>query len=310
MMPMNDVVCLRAVISGKPVRTDRYIAEACPDLSRSRIQKLISEGKALVDGKAVKASFLLTGGEEIRLELPEPEPTEIKAVDIPLDIIYEDDDLLIINKPKDMVVHPSAGHSDDTLVNAILYHCHGNLSGINGIMRPGIVHRIDKNTTGSLIVCKNDRAHQFLADKLKVHDITRIYRGIVVGHLKEEEGVVDQPIGRDRKDRKRMGIDRERGRRAVTHYKVLQRLNGYDDCEFQLETGRTHQIRVHMASLGHPLLGDDLYGSAKNPFNLCGQTLHASVIGFEHPTTHQYVSFKAELPDYYKKLIVKLGGAL
>lgn len=294
----------------KPVRIDRYLAEKKKELSRSRIQQLIADEHILVNGKPVKASYKLTGEECVEIGIPEPEPCEVKAVDLPLDIIYEDDDILIINKSKDMVVHPSAGHIQDTLVNAILFHCRNHLSGINGIMRPGIVHRIDKNTTGSLIVCKNDRSHQFLAEKLKVHDITRIYRGIVIGHLKEEQGTVDQPIGRDRKDRKKMSIDHENGKRAITHYRVLQHLNGYDDCEFRLETGRTHQIRVHMASLGHPLLGDDAYGPKKCPFHLTGQTLHAAVIGFEHPSTHKEVCFQAELPDYYKALIRKLGGVI
>lgn len=307
---MGENIKFSADITGEPVRLDRYLAEKYPELSRSRIQQLIADKQILINGKNIKASFKLAGGEDVDLTLPDPEPCDIKAVDIPLDILYEDDDVLIINKPKNMVVHPSSGHTDDTLVNGILFHCHDNLSGINGIMRPGIVHRIDKNTTGSLIICKNDHAHQFLADKLKVHDITRVYRGIVIGHLKEESGTVSLPIGRDKKDRKKMAVDHENGREATTHYKVLQHLNGYDECEFRLETGRTHQIRVHMASLGHPLLGDDVYGPKKCPFNLIGQTLHAEIIGFEHPTTHKNVIFQAPLPDYYKKLIDKLGGVL
>ncbi|MDO4477720.1 MAG: RluA family pseudouridine synthase [Lachnospiraceae bacterium] len=304
---MSDLRSLTVPALEAPTRLDKYLAAAWPDISRSRLQTLAEEGRLCVNGKQPKVSLKLKGGEVITLEVPEPEPCDIRPVDMPLDIIYEDDDILIINKPKDMVVHPSAGHTDDTLVNAILYHCGDQLSGINGIMRPGIVHRIDKDTTGSLIICKNDKAHQFLADKLKVHDIERVYRGIVIGHLKEESGTVDKPLGRDKKDRKKQAVD-PNGRHAVTHYRVLQRLNGYDDCEFRLETGRTHQIRVHMASLGHPLLGDPLYGPKKCPYPLTGQTLHAAVIGFEHPTTHEAVRFEAELPAYYKALLKKLGG--
>ena len=300
---MGENIKFSADITGEPVRLDRYLAEKYPELSRSRIQQLIADKQILINGKNIKASFKLAGGEEVDLTLPDPEPCDIKAVDIPLDILYEDDDVLIINKPKNMVVHPSSGHTEDTLVNGILFHCHDNLSGINGIMRPGIVHRIDKNTTGSLIICKNDHAHQFLADKLKVHDITRVYRGIVIGHLKEESGTVSLPIGRDKKDRKKMAVVKE-GKNAITNYTVLEELKDkYSYIECRLETGRTHQIRVHMAYIGHPLLGDAVYGHEDKKFNLTGQTLHAKTLGFIHPTTGKYVEFEAKEPEYFLNLL-------
>ena len=242
----------------------------------------------------------------IALTIPEPEEPEILPEDIPLDILYEDSDVILINKPKNMVVHPAAGHYTGTLVNALMYHCRGDLSGINGVLRPGIVHRIDKDTTGVLIVCKNDRAHNALAEQLKKHSITRKYRAIVCGNLKEDEGTVDAPLGRHPQDRKKMAIVRSGGKRAVTHYRVLERFGNDTYIECQLETGRTHQIRVHMASLGHPLLGDEIYGRAKSPFKLEGQTLHAMVLGFIHPTTGEYMEFEAPLPEYFEKLLEKL----
>ena len=306
---MSDIINLTSTDSDAGVRLDRFLTGAVPDMSRSRLQKLIDDGRILVDGKTGKASLKLKAGQSVSVSVPDPEPVGIVPADLPLDILYEDDAYLIINKPKGMVVHPSAGHTDDTLVNAILYHLGDRLSGINGEVRPGIVHRIDKNTTGTLIICKTDEAHLCIAEQLKVHSITRLYRGIVTGHLKDEEGTVNAPIGRDLKDRKKMAVAKSGGREAVTHYRVLQRLNGYDDCEFSLETGRTHQIRVHMASLGHPLLGDDVYGPKKCPFALEGQTLHAMTIGFRHPDDGRYVEYTADLPDYYKALLKKLGGA-
>ncbi|MBQ0059170.1 MAG: RluA family pseudouridine synthase [Lachnospiraceae bacterium] len=295
-----------SVESESGVRLDRWLSDRLTDMSRSRISALIDEGKVLVNEKQAKPSLKLKSGDQVSVEIPEPVSAEIKAVPMDLDILYEDEDILIVNKPKGMVVHPSAGHIDDTLVNGIMHYCGEDLSGINGVMRPGIVHRIDKDTTGSLVICKNDQAHQVIADRLKVHDIERVYRGIVIGHLKEDEGIIDAPIGRDEKNRKRMAIDRKNGKHAVTHYRVIQRLKGYDDCEFRLETGRTHQIRVHLSSLGHPLLGDEVYGPSKCPFKLQGQTLHAMTIGFEHPRDGHYVSVSAPLPDYYVKLIKKL----
>ena len=233
---------------------------------------------------------------------------EIEPEKIPLDILYEDAEVILINKPKDMVVHPAAGHYSGTLVNGLLYHCRESLSGINGVMRPGIVHRIDKDTTGVLIVCKNDQSHNCLAEQLKEHSITRRYRALVHGVIKEEEGTVNAPIGRHPNDRKKMAIVSSGGKEAVTHYRVLERLKGYTYVECQLETGRTHQIRVHMTSLGHPLLGDEVYGNVKSPFKLQGQTLHAMVLGFRHPSTGAYMEFEAPLPEYFAHVLDVLRG--
>lgn len=277
-----------------------------PDITRSYLQKLLKDGSVQMNGKPVKASTKTAVGAVIALTIPEPEEPEILPENIPLDILYEDSDVILINKPKNMVVHPAAGHYTGTLVNALMYHCRGDLSGINGVLRPGIVHRIDKDTTGVLIVCKNDRAHNALAEQLKEHSITRKYRAIVCGNLKEDEGTVDAPLGRHPQDRKKMAIVRSGGKRAVTHYRVLERFGNNTYIECQLETGRTHQIRVHMASLGHPLLGDEIYGRAKSPFKLEGQTLHAMVLGFIHPTTGEYMEFEAPLPEYFEKLLEKL----
>ena len=277
-----------------------------PDITRSYLQKLLKDGSVQMNGKPVKASTKTAVGAVIALTIPEPEEPEILPENIPLDILYEDSDVILINKPKNMVVHPAAGHYTGTLVNALMYHCRGALSGINGVLRPGIVHRIDKDTTGVLIVCKNDRAHNALAEQLKEHSITRKYRAIVCGNLKEDEGTVDAPLGRHPQDRKKMAIVRSGGKRAVTHYRVLERFGNDTYIECQLETGRTHQIRVHMASLGHPLLGDEIYGRAKSPFKLEGQTLHAMVLGFIHPTTGEYMEFEAPLPEYFEKLLEKL----
>ncbi len=277
-----------------------------PDITRSYLQKLLKDGSVQMNGKPVKASTKTAAGAVIALTIPEPEEPEILPENIPLDILYEDSDVILINKPKNMVVHPAAGHYTGTLVNALMYHCRGDLSGINGVLRPGIVHRIDKDTTGVLIVCKNDRAHNALAEQLKEHSITRKYRAIVCGNLKEDEGTVDAPLGRHPQDRKKMAIVRSGGKRAVTHYRVLERFGNDTYIECQLETGRTHQIRVHMASLGHPLLGDEIYGRAKSPFKLEGQTLHAMVLGFIHPTTGEYMEFEAPLPEYFEKLLEKL----
>ena len=305
---MSDIISIDYKGEDKVVRLDRFLAEEIPSLTRSRIQKLLEEGRVLTGGRCEKASYKLRTGESVTVEIPDPEPTKIAPVDMPLDILYEDADILIVNKPKGLVVHPSAGHTDDTLVNAVMYHCGGDLSGINGELRPGIVHRIDKDTTGTLIICKNDAAHTAIAEQLKVHSITRRYRGIVIGHLKEESGTIEKALGRDPRDRKKMAVVTRGGKEAVTHYRVVQHLNGYDDCEFTLETGRTHQIRVHMASIGHPLLGDEVYGPKKCPYHLTGQTLHAMTIGFQHPSDGRYVEFTADLPDYYKELLKKLGG--
>lgn len=287
-------------------RIDVYIAEYKEELSRSRVQKLIENGLVTVNGKAVKSNYKLRKGDILEVEIPDPEPLEIEAEDIPLDIIYEDKDVVIVNKPQGMVVHPAPGHYSGTLVNALMYHCKDDLSGINGQMRPGIVHRIDKDTSGVLMIAKSDAAHNSLAQQLAVHSITRKYYAVVCGNIKEDSGTVDKPIGRSPKDRKKMAVV-QGGRRAVTHYRVLERFGGkYTLIEAQLETGRTHQIRVHMASLGHPLLGDTVYGSEKQPFKLQGQVLHAKVLGFNHPSDGRYVEFESPLPEYFEKLLTKL----
>ena len=291
---------------GSGQRLDRYLAEQEPELSRSYLQKLIREGRVLADGKPAKAGTKLAAGMKILLDIPEAKEPEILPEDLPLDVLYEDQDVILINKPKGMVVHPAAGHDTGTLVNALLFHCRGELSGINGILRPGIVHRIDKDTTGVLIACKNDKAHNIVAEQLKDHTITRRYRAIVCGNLKDDEGTVDAPIGRHPTDRKRMAVVRTGGKRAVTHYRVLERFGAYTYVECRLETGRTHQIRVHMASIGHPLLGDEIYGRGKAPFHLEGQTLHAMVFGFLHPATGEYMEFEAPLPEYFEELLRKL----
>ena len=287
-------------------RLDRYLSDCVPEISRSYLQKLIREGRVLLDGKPAKAGTKLSEGMKIGLTLPEAKEPEILPEDLPLDVLYEDRDVILINKPKGMVVHPSAGHYTGTLVNALLFHCQGELSGINGILRPGIVHRIDKDTTGVLIACKNDHAHGALAEQLKEHTITRRYRAIVCGNLKEDEGTVDAPIGRHPVERKKMAVVRAGGKNAVTHYRVLERFGAYTYIECRLETGRTHQIRVHMASIGHPLLGDEVYGRGKNPFHLEGQTLHAMVLGFVHPSSSEYMEFEAPLPEYFEELLRKL----
>ena len=260
-----------------------------------------------VNNGACKASYRLTPGEHLQIHIPEPEEISIEPEDIPLDILYEDGDIIVVNKPKRMVVHPAPGHYSGTLVNALMYHCRDSLSGINGVMRPGIVHRIDQDTTGVLVVCKNDTAHQSLAEQLKEHSITREYQAIVHGHIKASEGTVEGSIGRHPVDRKKMAMNVRNGKPAVTHYQVIDELNHqYTYISCRLETGRTHQIRVHMASLGHPILGDNLYGPSKCPFKLQGQTLHAKILGFVHPTTGEYMEFEAPLPDYFEKLLQKL----
>lgn len=288
------------------IRIDRYLSEQMPELSRSYVQKLIKDKRVLISGNLVKANYKVAVGDVIELELPPAVEPEIQAEDLPLDILYEDTDVIFINKPKDMVVHPSAGHTTGTLVNGLLYHCQGELSGINGVMRPGIVHRIDKDTTGVIIVCKNDQAHNQIARQLKEHSITRRYRAIVWGNLKEEEGTVDAAIGRHPTDRKRMAVVSRGGKRAVTHYRVLERLGRFTYIECQLETGRTHQIRVHMASIGHPLLGDEIYGRGKSSFSLQGQALHAMVLGVIHPSTGEYLEIEAPLPEYFLELLERL----
>lgn len=297
-------------------RMDKWISSTMPSLSRSYIQKLIKDNNVFVNDKAQKASYRIKADDVIHFQIPDASEPSIPAEDIPLSILYEDEDILIVDKPKGMVVHPAPGHYSGTLVNAVMFHCKDNLSGINGILRPGIVHRIDKDTTGSLIVCKNDAAHQFVAAQLKEHSITRRYRAIVHGRLDSipgrlnsipglppEEGTIDAPIGRDEKDRKKMAVNERNGKPAVTHYKVLKTFREYSYIECRLETGRTHQIRVHMASIGHPILGDMVYGNRKTNYHLEGQTLHAMTIGLKLPSTGEYLEVSAPLPAYFEHLL-------
>lgn len=299
---MNEIVMeITPEMEGE--RIDKCISNYLESLSRSYIQKIIKDGKAYVNDAVVKANYKVKVDDKVQFEIPDCEEPDIPPQDIPLDILYEDKDILIVNKPKDMVVHPAPGHYEGTLVNAIMFHCKDELSGINGVLRPGIVHRIDKDTTGSIIICKNDEAHRKIAQQLKEHSITRKYRAIVYGRILEEEGTVNAPIGRHPTDRKKMAINEKNGKPAVTHYKVLERFDKYTYIECQLETGRTHQIRVHMTSIGHPLLGDEVYGNAKCPFKLEGQTLHAMTIGFIHPTMGEYVEYEAPLPEYFEHLL-------
>lgn len=289
------------------LRIDRFLGSRLQQVSRSYLQKLVKDGAVLVNGKPVKSSYKVENGDRIRLEIPDAIEPEIEAEPMALDILYEDSDIILINKPKGMVVHPAAGHYSGTLVNGLMAHCKNELSGINGVMRPGIVHRIDMDTTGVLIVCKNDKAHNAIAEQLKVHSITRKYYAIVHGVLKADTGTVNAPIGRHPVDRKKMSINEKNGKEAVTHYRVLQRFRRFTFVECQLETGRTHQIRVHMASIGHPLLGDQVYGPAKVPFSgLQGQTLHAGVLGIIHPSTGEYMEFTAPIPAYFEAILKKL----
>lgn len=288
-------------------RIDKMLSEYFADYSRSFLKKLFDDGLITVNNKSVKPSYKVKSADMIDISVPDPVNIDIAPENIPLDIIYEDDDIILVNKPKGMVVHPAPGHYGGTLVNGLMYHSGDSLSGINGEFRPGIVHRIDMDTTGVLVVCKNDSAHRSLSEQLHEHSITRKYYAIVHGNIQQNEGTVDAPIGRSPRDRKKMAVNTRNGRRAVTHYRVLERFGGrYTYIECQLETGRTHQIRVHMASIGHPILGDDVYGPKKCPFKLQGQTLHAGVLGFIHPSTGEYIEFKADLPEYFKELLVKL----
>lgn len=297
---------LFVIQKNQQMRLDKYLAEQFPEQTRSYLQKLIKEGQVLVNGKAVKSGYQLSFGDEVSVSIPEPKELDVEPQEMDLDIVYEDDDVILINKPKGMVVHPAPGHTTDTLVNGLLHHCKGHLSGINGVARPGIVHRIDRDTTGILIVCKNDMSHNSIAAQLKEHSITRRYRALVHGNLKSDKGTVEGPIGRHPVDRKKMAINERNGKPAVTHYEVLERFGNYTFIECVLETGRTHQIRVHMASIGHPLVGDELYGPAKCPFKLQGQCLHAMVLGFVHPRTGVYMEFSVELPEYFQELLKKL----
>lgn len=290
------------------VRIDKYLSEQFEELTRSYIQKILKANLVSVNDKSVKPSYKVAIGDIVDIEVPKKIEPDILPVNIPLDIIYEDSDVILINKSKRMVVHPAPGHYDDTLVNGLMYHCKNDLSGINGILRPGIVHRIDMDTTGVIIACKNDFAHNCISEQLKAHTITRRYYAIVHGIIKNDKGTIDAPIGRHPVDRKKMAViaDGKNARNAITHYRVVERLKGYTLIECQLETGRTHQIRVHMAYISHPLLGDTVYSNLKSPYKLQGQTLHAYILGFNHPTKNKYMEFEAPLPDYFRNLIEKL----
>lgn len=287
-------------------RIDSFLNNNLEDVSRNRIQKLIEEKQVLVNNKSINKNYKLKENDKIIINIEEPKEIDILPENIPLNIVYEDEDVILINKPQDMVVHPANGHYSHTLVNALMYHCKDNLSGINGVMRPGIVHRIDKDTSGILIVAKNDKSHQKLASQLEEHSMTRVYYAIVYNNLKNDKGTIDAPIGRHPIDRKKMAVIDKNSKRAVTHYEVLQRFNKYTLIKLKLETGRTHQIRVHMSYIGNPLLGDIVYGKEKQPFKLVGQVLHAKVLGFVHPTTNKYMEFETELPQYFKDILKKL----
>lgn len=286
-------------------RVDRFLAEAL-SVTRSQAQKWLEQGQVTIDGRVLSKSARLLQDAVMVVTIPEPQPCQAQPQDIPLDVVYEDDDLLVVNKPKGMVVHPAAGNPDGTLVNALLAHCPQGLSGINGVMRPGIVHRIDKDTSGLLIVAKNDRAHQGLAQQIKEHSFTRMYEAVIVGHLREPQGTVDAPIGRHPTQRKKMAVTERNSKPATTHYTVLEELPGYSYVRLKLETGRTHQIRVHMAYLGHPVAGDAVYGGAKQPPELHGQCLHARHIGFRHPVTGEWLEFDSPLPAYFEAFLQKL----
>ena len=287
-------------------RLDAFLARSVPDLTRSAAQKLLEDGAVTLSGRPGKKNDRTVVGIEVSVTLPQPEPLDVLPQNIPLDVVYEDDDVIVVNKPVGMVVHPAPGHPDGTLVNALLYHCGSSLSGINGVLRPGIVHRIDRDTSGLIIAAKNDRAHLALAAQLQDHTLARVYEAVAVGSLKEDSGTVDAPIGRHPVDRKKMAVDRKNGRPAVTHWSVLARYPGYTRVECRLETGRTHQIRVHMASIGHPLLGDVVYGS-KKPFpGLAGQCLHAKRLRFLHPSTGEPVEVECPLPQWFTDVLKKI----
>lgn len=301
---MSELLTLLCTAEDCGKRIDKFISDNAEMLTRSAVQGLIGKNAVTADGKAVSKNYKIRGTETIEVEIPDAEPMDAVPENIPLDIVYEDEDLLIVNKPKGMVVHPAHGNYHGTLVNALLYHCGDSLSGINGVIRPGIVHRIDKNTSGLLIVAKNDKAHLHLAEQIKAHSFTREYEAIVSGSLKQESGTVDAPIGRHKTDRKKMCVTAENSRNAVTHYSLIRQFGGYAHIKCRLETGRTHQIRVHMAYIGNAVLGDDVYGKAYKGIE--GQCLHARKIGFIHPTTEEYMEFSSDLPDYFTAILNKL----
>lgn len=288
-------------------RIDVFVSGKLEDTSRSSVQKLITDGNITVNGKEIKSNYKIKLNDSIHIILPEPQVLDVVAEDIPLEIVYEDDDLAVINKPQGMVVHPAPGHYSGTLVNGLMFHLK-NLSSINGVMRPGIVHRLDMNTSGLMLVAKNDKSHNFLAKCLKEHSINRFYYALVEGNIKDDSGVIDAPLGRSEKDRKKRTVTYKNSKNAVTNYWVIERFGKYTLIKCKLETGRTHQIRVHMKYIGHPVVGDDVYGSKTNKFGLNGQLLHSKLVGFVHPSTKEYMEFDSELPDYFKKVLRIIGG--
>ena len=286
-------------------RLDSYISKSNLDLSRSMVQKLIKENRVFVNGKNEKESYKIKVNDNITIQIEEPKSSKLEAQDIPLDIIYEDNDIIVINKPKGMVVHPGNGNPDNTLVNAVLAHCKGSLSGIGGEIRPGIVHRIDKDTSGLIIVAKNDKSHINLSEQIKNHEVTKIYTALVKGNISEDEATIDMPIGRDKKDRKKMSVTRD-GKEAVSHIKVVKRYGNYTLIRVKIDTGRTHQIRVHMAKIGHPVVGDEVYSSGKNEFGVKGQMLHSTILKFKHPISGKEIMLEAPLPQYFEDVLNKL----
>ncbi|MBQ7741111.1 MAG: RluA family pseudouridine synthase [Eubacterium sp.] len=287
-------------------RLDKFLVSFLEGFTRSAVQKIIDEGNVKLDGAPLSKNYKLKEGDEIEITIPDSKPLEVSGEDIPLDIVYEDTDLLVVNKPKGMVVHPANGNYSGTLVNALLYHCGDSLSGINGVIRPGIVHRIDKNTSGLLVVAKNDLAHVGLASQIKDHSFTRAYEAVVYGNIKEDKGTITQPIGRNPNDRKKMAVTLKNSKNATTHFEIIERFGDFTHIRCTLETGRTHQIRVHMAYIGHPVAGDDVYGPKKVIKSLSGQCLHAKQIGFVHPRTGKYLEFESELPEYFTKFLSQI----
>ncbi len=304
MIQKNEYIIVDDVVG---LRLDKAISVLCEDLSRNAVQQLIDDENILVNGNVANKKYSVKKNDVVTVVLPEPKELSIEAENIPLDIVYEDEHLLVVNKPKGMVVHPAAGNYNGTLVNALLYHCGDSLSGINGVIRPGIVHRIDKDTSGLLIVAKNDTAHKGLAEQIKDHSFTREYKTVVVGNVKDNEGTIDAPIGRHPKDRKKQAVTDKNSRNAVSHFEVLERFNGFTFLKVRLETGRTHQIRVHMAYRGTPVAGDVVYGNPKKTYGLQGQCLHAATIGFIHPITKEYLEFTSELPPYFTDFIRRIS---
>ena len=305
-----EPILLRASEESKNQRLDAFLASSLDGLTRSQATRLIESGEVAVNGRAVSKSYKLAGGEDIAVTLPEPEPVEAVPQDIPLDVVYEDADVIVVNKPSGMVVHPAPGHPDGTLVNALLYHCAGTLSGIGGALRPGIVHRIDRDTSGLLIVAKNDFAHQALSAQLADRSLSRVYEAVVHGGFRADSGTVNAPIGRHPVDRKRMAVTEKNSRHAVTHWEVIERYAGFTHIRCKLETGRTHQIRVHMAHIGHPLLGDMVYGAGKPEKGLEGQCLHARTLKFIHPRTGEHMELTSPLPEYFTAVLARLGPPL